>query len=227
MSPLFRVTWDQETVWPVLRLARAGAVHGPVMTATGGLPKLPLFTHELTAGGAAVASENGTVNGTVNVPATGAGGTSASVFCCTPYLRMSGATSPIVNVTSQRVGYFSGSCPERRTSACFGMGSSYRSVISCPESPTVTACCSWARATSRRAWVCADAVQVRVMVRAAYHCGDGHAPWSPDRGITPAPWTGGPSQPVSFCHSQVVPLLSVCPNSMSSPNCGLMSAPVQ
>lgn len=227
VSPALSVTCDQDTTWPVDRFASAGPVHGPVMTTTGGEPKLPLLTQDDTAGGGAAASEKGTLKGTVNSPATGGGAVIRRFFCTVPYLRMSGATRPIVKVTSASVGHFSGTCPERLTRHCFGTGSSYLRTAISPAEPTGTACCSCARATSRKACVWAAALQVRVRVRAANHCGAATAPWSPARGMTPAPCTGAESHPSIFCHSHAVPLLSTWPNSMSRPALSRIRPPVQ
>lgn len=226
--PAARSTADQETVSPLVRLASDGALIGPVMTATGGEPKLPALTAVASAGGVPAARLNGTVNGTVNdPPVLGGSGVISRTFCWVPYFLGSGATSPIVNVTSQSVGHFSVTWPERRTSACLGIGSSYRRTARLPSAPTGTACCSTARAVSRRACVCAAADTVSVMVRAAYHCGLFHAPWAPALGMTPAPCTGALSQPVIDCHSHAVRLLSTWPNSTSSPALALIMPPVQ
>ena len=164
-SPALRTTADQETSSLVVRFVREGLVTGPRITATGGLSKFPALASTELAGGGAVCSVNGTVNGTT-IPPPGGGGARPIAWdrCTVPYFRGSGATRPTVNTTSASVGYASVTFPDRRTDACFGTGSSY---VRTARSEIGTAACSRLRARSRSAWVGADAITVSVIVRAA------------------------------------------------------------
>src|ERR1039458_9634536 len=94
-------------------------------------------------------NDTGSENGSVSGLDDGGAMTSPADCAGTAYLRGSGATSGIVNTTSDSVGYVSLICaPEfRRTCAIFGTGSLYCSVARSPElCPAGTTCCSRALA---------------------------------------------------------------------------------